>query len=120
MNFKVDAVHLEDSEKDTDYDTLVKKLTEYFIYKRNLTHERAHFHERKRGKEETVEDFVRELHARVAHCDYKDPDKQVRECFVGSLRDTTVKRKLELINKNDTEQGGVYYKTTRAGQQTIS
>ena len=85
-------------EVDTDYDTLVKKFTAYFVPKRNLTHERANFHEKSQGKDETVEEFVRELHTRVQHCDYQDHDDQVRDRFVVGLRDTVVKQKLELID----------------------
>lgn len=57
-------------------------------------YERSHFHEKSQGKEETVEEFARELHTRVQHCDYQDPDDQVRDRFVVGLKDTTVKQKL--------------------------
>ena len=43
-------------EVDTDYATLVSKLTDYFIPKRNIIHERCIFHDRTQNSSETVEE----------------------------------------------------------------
>ena len=83
-------------EKDTDYDCLVRKFTEYFIPKRNIIHERIMFQERAQRKGETVEEFLRELQSLVKTCDYGDPEDQVRDRFVAGLCDRTVKQKLQL------------------------
>ena len=104
LKFEVDAENAANSEKDTDYATLVKKFTEYFIPKRNLRHERSYFHEKTQGEKETVEEFSRELHARVASCDYKDPDEQMCDRFVVGLRDMELRQKLELIDDLTLDQ----------------
>lgn len=85
-------------EKDTDYDTVVEKLTAYFIPKRNIIHERSLFQERVQSRDETVEEFSRALQSLVEHCDYKDPDDQVRDRLVVGLRDSNVKQKLQLTH----------------------
>ena len=104
LKFEVDTEHAANSEKDTDYATLVKKFTEYFIPKRNLRHERSYFHEKTQGEKETVEEFSRELHARVASCDYKDPDEQMCDRFVVGLTDMELRQKLELIDDLTLDQ----------------
>ena len=50
-------------EVDTYYATLVSKLTDYFIPKRNIIHERCIFHNRTQNSSETAEEFVRDLQA---------------------------------------------------------
>ncbi len=84
-------------EVDTKYDLLEKKFTQYFIPKRNIIHERSLFQEKMQSKEETVEEFARELQSLVEHCGYVDSDDQVRDRFVVGLQDTSVKQKLQLI-----------------------
>ena len=84
-------------EKDTDYDTLVQKFTDYFIPRRNLIYERSIFKERKQHEGETVEEYVRELQNLVKHCDYVDPEDQVRDCFVIGTGNKEVSRKLQLV-----------------------
>ena len=84
-------------EKDTDYDTLVQKFTDYFIPRRNLIYERSIFKERKQHEGETVEEYVRELQNLVKDCDYVDPEDQVRDCFVIGIENKEVSRKLQLV-----------------------
>ena len=51
-----------------------------------------------------MEEFSRELHARVASCDYKDPDEQMCDRFVVGLRDMELRQKLELIDDLTLDQ----------------
>ncbi|XP_014676826.1 PREDICTED: uncharacterized protein K02A2.6-like [Priapulus caudatus] len=88
---------IREEEKDTDYDTVVKKFTQYFIPKRNIIHERSLFQERVQSREETVEEFLRDLQAMVENCEYKDPEDQVRDRFVVGLLDRGVKQNLQLM-----------------------
>ena len=87
----------ENSQKNTDYDTVVNKDTQYFVPKRNIIHERCLFGEKVQKQGETVEEFVRQLQADVSKCDFADPDSMVRDRFVIGLKDTTLKKKLQLI-----------------------
>jgi hypothetical protein len=77
------------------YDTVVEKLTNHFIPKRNIIHERFTFHSAIQGTK-SVEEFQRELYALSKHCEFKDRDDQIRDRFVLGLTDVDVKRKLHL------------------------
>lgn len=83
-------------ERDTDFDTLMKKFDAYFIVKRNIIHERTKFQERKQG-DETIEEFYRSLRSLVAHCQYADLEDQVRDRFVVGLKDRKLKEQLQLM-----------------------
>lgn len=107
-----------EGEKDTDYDLLVKKFTGYFIPKRNIIHERSLFQERGQGKDESVEEFVRDVQSRVQHCNYHDPDDQVRDRFVIGLQDSTVKQKLQLIEDLTLEKAVIIARQQLAQQQS--
>ena len=77
---------------DTDY-----KLTEYFIPKRNLIHERCIFQERVQTTSESVEEFVRDLNTLALHFDYTNTTGMVRDRFVMGIGDPLVKQKLQLM-----------------------
>ena len=87
-----------EKEQHTDLDTLIQKLTEYFIPKRKTIQKQAYFSERVQGKEESVEEFVRDLQDREQYCSYDDADAQARDKFVFCLPDTEVKQKFELYD----------------------
>ena len=82
---------------DTDYNTLVHKLTQYFIPKRNIIHERCIFQERVQTTSESVEEFVRDLNTLALHCDYTNTTEMVRDRFVMGIGDPLVKQKLQLM-----------------------
>ena len=86
-------------EKDTEYDTLVSKLTEYFIPKRNIIHERCVFQDRVQTASETVEEFLRDLQALAQHCAYSDTNEMIRDRFVMGINDPSVKQKLQLVTE---------------------
>ena len=85
-------------ECDTDYNTLVSKLTLYFIPKRNIIHERCIFQERVQRASESVEEFVRDIQSLALHCDYSNTTEMVRDRFVMGIHDPSVKQKLQLIS----------------------
>jgi hypothetical protein len=87
---------IQQQESNEDYDTVVRKHTEYFIPKRNIIHERLVFQERAQKQEETVEEFLRDLQSLVKTCEYRDEEDQVRDRFVVGLRDSHIKQKLQL------------------------
>ena len=85
-------------EVDTDYETLVSKLTESFIPQRNVIHERCVFQNRQQLANESVDEFARELQTLVVHWEYKEQtNEMVRDRFVMGVRDQAVKQKLQLI-----------------------
>ena len=85
-------------EVDTQYETLVSKLAEYFIAQRNVIHERCVFQSRQQLANESVDNFAGELQTLAVHCKYKDQtNEMVRDGFVMGVRDQAVKQKLQLI-----------------------
>jgi hypothetical protein len=87
----------EPTEADTDFDTLIQKFTEYFLPKRNVIHDRSMFNSRQQQDGESIEEFVRALNILVKHCEYKDPEEQVRDRLVIGLRDCRLREKLQLV-----------------------
>ena len=47
---------------DAKIDVILAKFNEHFVLKRNIIHERAHFHQSNQNQRETVESFVRSLY----------------------------------------------------------
>ena len=89
-------------EVDTKYETLVSKLTEYFIPQRNVIHERCVFKSRQELANESVavgvvvEEFAREFQTLAVDCEYKEQtNEMVRDRFVMGVRDQAVKQKLQ-------------------------
>ena len=82
---------------DTNYNTLVSKLTEYFIPKRNIIHKRCLFQERVQTTSESVEEFVRDLQTLALHCDYTNTTEMVRDRFDMGINDPLVKQKLQFM-----------------------
>ena len=79
-------------EVDTEYETLVSKLTKYFIPQRDVIHEWCVFRSRRQLANKSVEEFARELQLLVVHCEYKEQtNEMVRDRFVMEVRDKAVK-----------------------------
>ena len=92
-------------EVDTKYETLVSKLTEYFIQQRNVIHERWVFQSRQQLANESVEECSRELQTLAVHCEYKEQiNEMVRERFVTGVKDQAVKQKLPLVTDLNLEK----------------
>lgn len=83
-------------EVDTDFNTLVRKLDDYFVIKKNVIYERSQLQQRAQIQGETVEEFYRALKELAQHCNYKDEDDQIRDRLVVGLLDSHLKEKLQL------------------------
>lgn len=97
-------------EKEDQFNTIVRKFTEYFIPKKNIRHERFIFQKRvqlkkvtvkKEGgvevaRKETVEEFLRALQGLVKTCEYQDAEDQVLDRFVIGLLDTDLSGRMQL------------------------
>jgi hypothetical protein len=94
---KVRQGDAEVQEKDTDFDTLVRKFDEYFVIKKNVIYERSRLQQRRQQQGETVEEFYRSLKELARHCSYKDEDDQIRDRLVVGLLDSRLKEKLQLL-----------------------
>ncbi len=75
-----------ENEKDTDYDTLVKKFDEYFVPQKNIIHERFPFPERAQRPGEAVKESVRDLQtlcneSLITTCEYDHADDMVLDRF---------------------------------------
>ena len=71
-------------EVDTDFEMLVGKFNKHFIPSVNIINESTVFNKRVQG-DETVEEYATDLQKLVISCDYKDPDRQVRDRLVVGL-----------------------------------
>ena len=81
------------AEQAKDYDTVVKKFTDYYTPKRNRTFERQRFHDVEQGSK-TVEEFERELYAAAKYCEFVDKEDQICDQFVRGLTDIELKQNL--------------------------
>ena len=54
--------------EDKDEYIVLAKFDEYFIPKRNVIHERAHFHQRSQNSWESIETFLRLLYEQAEKC----------------------------------------------------
>ena len=85
-----------DSDRDK-YDTVLAKLDEHFVPKRNIIFERAQFYQRNQKDGETVESFVRSLYELSQFCEFEEKrDDFIRDKLVIGLRDRTLSEKLQM------------------------
>ena len=88
-----------DGERES-YDTVKKKLDEYFVPQRNVIYERALFNSRKQEPGEPVEEFITALHTLVEYCDYGNlRDQMVRDRIVVGLANAKLSERLQLDRK---------------------
>lgn len=85
-------------ERDTDFETLKRKLDEYFIVKKNVIYERSQFQRRNQAEDETVEEFYRSLRDLSKHCEYADVEDQIRDRLVVGLKDRKLQERLQLTS----------------------
>ncbi|KAI4898509.1 hypothetical protein NFI96_006164, partial [Prochilodus magdalenae] len=80
-----------------NYDTVVAKLDQHFVPKRNIIHERACFHRRVQNSGEPVESFVRSLYELAEYCEFGTAkNEHIRDRIVIGLTDSDVSQKLQL------------------------
>ena len=84
------------------YHTVKTKLDEHFVVRRNVTFKRAKFSRSRQEDRETVDTFIRALHALAEYCNYGTlKDGMIRDRIVVGLQDQKLSEKIQLI-KIDT------------------
>ncbi|MCG8048533.1 MAG: hypothetical protein N0E48_23435 [Candidatus Thiodiazotropha endolucinida] len=85
------------AEQKKKYETVSKKLKDYFIPKRNVIFERVQFHQRVQFEGENVDSFVTSLYKLAEYCSFGElHDEMIRDRLVVGLRDQRVSEKLQL------------------------
>lgn len=80
-----------------DYMTVIAKVSNYFVHKRNIIHNRACFHKKVQKAGELVKAFVRSLCELAQYCKFRETkDEQIREKIVIGILDRDVSQKLQL------------------------
>ena len=79
------------------YSTVKEKFDRYFAKKRNVIFERAKFNSRHQRKEETVDDFITDLHCLAENCAYGElHSEMIRDRIVVGLLDDGLSEKMQL------------------------
>eukprot|EP00117_Sycon_ciliatum_P048694 scpid101093/ scgid34628/ len=80
------------------YDKVMTKLDAYFTPALNVFHQRTIFEQCVHLPGESVEEFVRKLHAAAKFCDFGDQkDNRIRDRLVAHILDRQVAKELQLI-----------------------
>ncbi|KAM9838450.1 uncharacterized protein ACBR49_017166 [Aulostomus maculatus] len=89
------SLHLA-AEEVSKYPTVVARLQEHFLVRRNVVLERAKFNRRRQEAGETVDGFITALHRLSEHCGYGDAlNEMIRDRFVVGLRDKQLSELLQ-------------------------
>ena len=84
----------EDEEK--SYETVVEKLQNHFVKKRNVTFECARFGQRTQGSTESVDSSITALNKLSEHCGFGDlRERIITQCIILGIRDTGLSQKLQ-------------------------
>ena len=75
-------------------DKVLEQFEWYYNPKKNVVFERYQFWQISQKDSETVDQFVTSLKSKVKSCEYSAVDDMVRDKFVFSIRDLTVKERL--------------------------
>ena len=79
------------------YDTVKESFENYFIKKRNVIFERTKFNLRVQTAEESVDNFITDLHSLAEFCEYGDlHDQLIRDRIVVGLRDKKLSKQLQM------------------------
>jgi ribosomal protein L44E len=79
------------------YDSVLRKLDDFFKVRKNVIYERARFNRRCQQDGETAEQFIRELHQLAEDCDYGDRTKEmIRDRLVVGIKDSRLSERLQL------------------------
>ena len=90
----VDLLSSDDLKK---YETVKKKIDDYFVQQRNVIFERAKFNQRRQEENEAVDDFIVDLYCLAEHGGYgKLHDEMIRDRIAVGVRDRKLLEKLQL------------------------
>ena len=84
-----------------NFDDICTKLDIYFRPRKNITYERFKFKQARQEKGESIPSYVNRLKNLAIHCEFRDPDEEVRDSLVATCIDNQLKKKL-LSEKNLT------------------
>ncbi|XP_052778484.1 uncharacterized protein LOC128215919 [Mya arenaria] len=85
------------NENSKKYDTVVEKLNQHFIPKKNVIFERAKFNQRSQMAGESVDSFITELYHLAENCELRDlHDSLIRDRIVVGIRDHKLSERLQL------------------------
>ncbi|XP_052799445.1 uncharacterized protein LOC128231064 [Mya arenaria] len=85
------------NENSKKFDTVVEKLNQHFIPKKNVIFERAKFNQRSQMAGESVDSFITELYHLAENCEFRDlHDSLIRDRIVVGIRDHKLSERLQL------------------------
>ena len=86
------------------YDAVVQKLTEHYDPKPLVSTERFKFFNRYQASNETMGQYIAELHKLAANCDFKDNlEEQLTDRFVCGMKDEATQRQLMCEKREDRD-----------------
>ena len=84
-------------EERKSYETVLRKLDDFFKVRKNVIFERAQFNRRCQKEDESVEQFITSLYNLVENCAYGDlKDEMIRDRIVVGIRDTSLAERLQM------------------------
>ena len=83
------------AETDKQYDTVLRKFTEFCVPRKNVIYERYVFHTRVQREEEQFDSFVTDLRLMSKTCEFENlRDSLIRDRVVVGIRDSRLKEKM--------------------------
>lgn len=87
-------------EESQDYNVVKEKFESYFVVKRNVIYERAKFNSRIQGDNESVSEFITDLHKLAEQCEFQAlKDELIRDRIVVGIKDRRLSERLQLDPK---------------------
>ena len=92
------SFNLTEEEEAEDFDHVLCLFEEHFVPKRNVIFERARFHSRTQGADETIEQYLRHLYELAARCDFYEKEEEIRDRLVIGIKDKDLSLKLQMTS----------------------
>ena len=80
-------------DEDKDYKSAVKALTEYFEPEKNVIYQTYVFRQATQGKDETIDEFHTRLRGLAKHCDFANPDFEIKMQIVTNGTSSRLRKK---------------------------
>ena len=79
------------------YDRVVEEFANYFKVRKNIIYERAHFNKRNQLSNESVEEFITEVHRLGDSCDFGEmKEDSIGDRLVVGIRDQALSERLQM------------------------